>query len=53
MDGPKRLRTYIHAINPEEMCAFFALKYEETSQEWKRKKISGIPNWEEVQNEHK
>jgi hypothetical protein len=53
MDGPKRLRTYIHAINPEEMCQFFALKYEETAQEWKRKKISGTPNWEEVQYEHK
>jgi hypothetical protein len=51
MDGTKRIRTYIHAIDPEEMCGFFALKYEETTQAWKRKKIAEIPLLEEVQYE--
>jgi hypothetical protein len=37
--GKKRLRTYIHASNPEEMCEFFRLKHKETTGVWKRKKV--------------
>jgi hypothetical protein len=51
MDGTKRLRTYIHAIEPREMCSFFALKYTETTACWKRLKLADIPNLEEVQYE--
>jgi hypothetical protein len=41
--GTKRLRTYIHAIEPEEMCSFFELKYGETGAAWKKAKIAVLP----------
>jgi hypothetical protein len=37
--GTKRLRTNIHAIDPQEMCSFFELKHGETEAVWKKKKL--------------
>jgi hypothetical protein len=51
LEGTKRLRTYIHAIDPRKMCTFFAHKYEETTQAWKKLKLVDIPSLEEVQYE--
>jgi hypothetical protein len=39
--SPKRLRTYIHTPDPEEMCGFFRLKYDETIELWKKKGVVG------------
>jgi hypothetical protein len=38
--GPKQLRKYIHAIDPQEMCRFFELKHGETKQAWKKAKMT-------------
>jgi hypothetical protein len=38
--GPKQLRTYIHTIDPQEMCRFFELKHGETKQAWKKAKMT-------------
>jgi hypothetical protein len=41
--GPKQLRTYIHAIDPQEMCRFFELKHGETKAAWKKKAKMSAP----------
>jgi hypothetical protein len=48
--GTKRLRTYIHSIDPMEMCDCFALKYEETTTSWKKAKHANIPPSLEVEH---
>jgi hypothetical protein len=40
VQSSKRLRTYIHSPDPEEMCGFFKLKYDETMEVWDNKSIA-------------